>query len=92
MSVSVGNTQEATWIAPTSANGQVGDVWLAGAPESQLAFRIPIRRDTPYLGDADLGQITLSPGLDQTRGVVVQMEAQGRTAFGEKLRFTLEPE
>ena len=45
--------------------------------------------DTPYLGDADFGEITLPPAPAGETRVVLQMTAEGRVWFGEKRDFTL---
>jgi hypothetical protein len=87
---SVGNLQEATWLAPGNCQGRPGGVYLASTDESQLSVKQPIRRDTPYFGDADFGPaFPLSEGISVSKDVVLQMTAEGRAWFGEKLRFTL---
>lgn len=87
--VSVGNTMEARWLTPASAAGRPGAVFLASAEGSVLSVRLPIPADTPYLGDADFGEITLPPAPAGETRVVLQMTAEGRAWFGEKRDFTL---
>lgn len=87
---SVGNLQEATWLAPGSCQGKPGVVYLASTDRSQLRLKQPIGRDTAYLADADLGTaFPLSTGITGATAVELQMTADGRAWFGEKLRFTL---
>jgi len=90
--VSVGNIQEATWIAPKPNGGdQTGTVWLATTNQSDLKVRIPIPRDTPYLADAELGEQILVERLEKKVLVELQMTALNRMWFGEKRTFVLEP-
>lgn len=90
---SVGNLQEATWLSPASCAGKPGAVYLASTGESALTVRQAIFRDTPYLGDADFGAgFILTEGVEKETAVEVQMTAEGRAWFGEKLRFVLLPE
>ncbi len=89
--ISIGNTQEATWLAPVSAGAHEGAVYLASCRESGLEIRQPIARDTPYLADADLGEFTLASRVTRKTRVTVQMTAHERAWFGEKLNFELAP-
>ncbi|MBE0537570.1 MAG: beta-galactosidase [Phycisphaerae bacterium] len=88
---SVGNLQEAKWLTPENAAGRDGAVYLASTEHSQLAFRRPIGRDTPYLHDAEFDEFTLGTVTEET-AVEARMAASGRAAFGEKIAFTLRPE
>jgi hypothetical protein len=89
---SVGNLQEATWLTPASCQGRPGAVYLASTAASQLQVKQPIVKDTPYLADADFGPaFSLCPGVAAPTKVELQMTAQGRAWFGERLRFTLLP-
>jgi hypothetical protein len=89
---SVGNLQEATWLTPEHCQGKPGAVYLASTSDSGLKFKKAIVNDTAYLGDADFGDgFLLTEGLSAPTEVVLQMTADGRAWFGEKLRFTLEP-
>ncbi len=88
---SVGNIQEATWLAPAGAGSKAGAVYLSAALGSGLSFRQPIRSDTPYLADADLGEFTMPPVVHGQTQVVLQMTAAGRAWFGEKRNLTFVP-
>jgi len=88
---SVGNTQEAKWLTPASANGKPGAVYLASTEDSSVKVRVPIPADAPSLSDADFGEVTLTPGIAEKTTVVLQMTAEGRAWFGEKLRLVLVP-
>ena len=91
-SVSVGNLQEATWLTPTSCQGKPGAVFLATTSNSEINFKQAIIDDTPYLQDADFGSsLILTEGISAITKVELQMTAESRAWFGEKLRFTLEP-
>jgi len=88
---SVGNLQEAEWLTPESAQGAPGAVCLASTPQSALSFKRPIPRNTPYLADAEFGEFALSNGVMAKTTVTLQMTAEGRAWFGEKLELTLMP-
>ena len=89
--VSVGNTQEATWLTPNSAGDKRGAVYIASTANSVLNVKQPIPSDTPYLSDADFGEITLAPGVSEHTKVELQMTAEDRAWFGEKRTFLLIP-
>jgi hypothetical protein len=89
--VGVGNTQESTWVCTKAAGEVPGAVCLAAPRSSQLPGRWPLAADVPYLGDADLGEITLAKGLDAAVDVALQMLAVDRAWFGEKRTFRLKP-
>jgi hypothetical protein len=90
---SVGNLQEATWLTPANCAGKPGAVYLAATASSSLKLKQPIAKDTPRLEDADFGDsFVLTEGIAAETKVELQMTAEGRASFGEKLRFTLEPE
>lgn len=88
---SVGNTQEATWLTPTSAGTKAGAVYLASTRASELAVSRPLPADTPPLADAEFGEWTLTTGIAAATVVEVQLTARNRAWFGEKRRFTLAP-
>jgi len=90
---SVGNLQEATWLTPARCAGKPGAVYLASTGASALTVKVPLLADTPYLGDASFGEsFLLSSGLSAETKADLQMTAEGRAWFGEKLRFTLVPQ
>jgi len=88
---SVGNLQDATWLTPASCAGKPGAVYLASTDGSALKLKQPIATDTPRIEDAEFGEsFTLTEGITSETKVELQMTAEGRAWFGEKLRFTLE--
>jgi hypothetical protein len=90
---SVGNLQDATWLAPANCTGRPGAVYLAATGNSTLELRQPIVKNTPRFDDAVFGEsFVLTRGVTTETGVEMQMTADGRAWFGEKLRFTLETE
>jgi hypothetical protein len=90
---SVGNLQAATWLTPASCPSRPGAVYLASTDASQLPVKVPVPRDTPRLEDADFGpSFPLTPGISSPVKIELRMTAEGRAWFGERLRFTLEPE
>ena len=89
---SAGNTQEATWLSPASAGERPGAVFLVSTTASELSVERPIAQDTPYLGDADLGEFTLAARVTGETRVELHMSAKGRAVFGEKRTFVLVPE
>ncbi len=90
--ISVGNTQEATWLAPQANEPDDGDVFLQTTPTSQLKGQWPLPQPTPYLADADFGEIELAPNITQTTSVELRMVAHGRSRFGEARTFVLIPQ
>jgi hypothetical protein len=86
---SVGNLQEATWLAGSSGERKAGAVALGAAPGSTLEFRRPIDRDTLHLADADLGEFTLADRIAEKVSVIFQMVAEDRAWFGEKRKLVL---
>ena len=90
---SVGNLQAATWLTPASCPSRPGAVYLASTDASQLRVKVPVPRDTARLEDADFGpSFPLTPGISSPVKIELQMNAEGRAWFGEKLRFTFEPD
>ncbi|MBI5686024.1 MAG: hypothetical protein HZC54_13210 [Verrucomicrobia bacterium] len=88
---SVGNLQDATWLTPPSCASKPGAVYLASTANSTLKLKQPIAKDTPRLEDAGFGEsFTLTEGIASDTKVELQMTAEGRAWFGEKMRFTLE--
>ena len=91
-SASVGNLQEAIWLTPEHCQGKPGAVYLASTGDSQLRFKQPIAKDTAYLEDSDFGEkLCLTKGVSTETKVVLQMTAEDRVWFGERMRFILEP-
>jgi len=88
ISISVGNIQEAEWIAPKNTDG-IGGVYVKSAPGSQLKVKIPIESNVPYLGDAVILSVLLCDGIDSDVFVSLHMEAEGRACFGEVFSFKL---
>ena len=88
---SVGNLQEAEWLAGSGGNPQSGTVFLRSTPASELPFREAVPKNTPYLADAEFGEFVLIDGISKPVRVEVQMNAWDRAWFGEKLEFTLVP-
>lgn len=91
----VGNTQTARWIAPPRTIGEqpVGTIGLATTPESeiQMARAVPILRDTPLLGTAEVGPFELTAVVEKESGVTLRMRAWKRAWFGAIVRFRLKP-
>ncbi len=90
--ICVGNTQEATWLAPRAGGVRTGDVVLQTTDRSELRGRWPLPQDTPYLSDADFGTILLAAPGTRSIQVELRMAVEGRTGFGEKRAFTLQRE
>ncbi len=90
--VSVGNTQEAKWLAPAAGPPRIGDVLLVTTETSVLQGSWPLPRETPCLADADFGEIVLAESVTSPIVVELQMSALQRTQFGEKRRFTITPQ
>lgn len=89
---SVGNTQEATWLAATDQPKRSGGVYLKSTEASGLAFEVPLAANTPWLDDAEFGPFPLTNGLDHETTVEVRVYSRDRAWFGETLRFVLVPE
>ena len=90
--VCVGNTQEATWLAPQGSTRNPGDVVLQTTEASALRGEWPLPSETRYLADADFGEIILADQISQTTAVELRMSAVQRTGFGEKRTFVLKVE
>ena len=89
---SVGNLQDATWLTPSSCKGKPGAIYLASTSNSQLKFKKAIIKDTERLEDVDFGSaFNLTEGISNETSIELQMTAEERAWFGEKLRFTLQP-
>ncbi len=87
--VCVGNTQEATWLAPQGNGVQPGTVVLQTTASSEVHGQWLLPAETPYLADADFGEITLAEHITQPVKVELRMAVEGRTGFGEKRSFML---
>ena len=88
---SVGNIGFATWLTLQSAGRMPGAVYLSTRSEGPVQFRAPIASDTPYLGDAQVPEFTLTEGLSEPAEASFEMTANGRAWFGEKLTVRLVP-
>lgn len=89
---SVGNIQEATWLAAANAAGKPGAVYLASTAASGVTVKQPVAKDTVWQADAEFGpSFLLSQGISAEMNAELQMKAEGRAWFGEKLRFILTP-
>ena len=87
--VSVGNTQEATWIPPNKSRGRKGGVVLTSTANSDISFRRAITKRVPYLKDADFGEFILTDTITNTQTIEAGLQAEGRCTFGETINFTL---
>lgn len=57
-----------------------------------MKLKQPIVKDTAWQADAEAGpSFPLCAGVTAATKVELQMTAEGRAWFGEKLRFTLSP-
>lgn len=89
---SLGNLQDATWLKPASCQGKPGAVYLASTDVSGVKVKVSIPKDTERFQDADFGDgFLLTKGISSMTKIELQMTAEGRAWFGEKLRFTLVP-
>lgn len=89
---SIGNLQDAKWLTPAGCQGKPGAVFMAATSKSQLKLKQAIPQDTARLKDAVFDQpFRLTDHLMSSAQVELQMMAEGRAWFGEKMRFTLEP-
>ncbi len=89
---SVGNLQEALWLTPENCGAQPGAVYLASTSESELEIKKAIDDNTPWHHDAEFGgSFLLTEGIAKETKVVLQMMAEDRAWFGEKLQFTMIP-
>lgn len=89
LDASIGNTAEASWIAPKS--GEDGSVYLVIQLGGNTSTA-PITQDTPFLSDASIQGFKASDGLQDETAFTLRMTALNRMGFGEVLRFTLKPE
>ena len=99
--VSIGNTAEATWMAPTDGRTkELGAVYLGcqvGPPGTQ--FTRPIVADTPYLADAGCEAFDIPLGTARKQPVVLRMNTtrkQGDSSlqipFGPSYTFFVDPQ
>jgi hypothetical protein len=88
--ISVGNTGDAIWIAPSNADGRPGAVYLAISIDDQPADLIPIGEDVPRYGDLTLNDVTIIRRVEDDVKVDLRMIANGRTGFGERFTFRIE--
>jgi hypothetical protein len=91
--ISVGNTQEASWVAPENMEGEIGSVFLCSTDNSDLSFKIPIKKSVALYDDTDFGgSFQLTKGITKKTVIELQMTAKNRAWFGEKMQFVLVPE
>ena len=89
---SIGNLQEATWVAPDDGSAEEGQVYLAATASSDVNLMQPIPKEVPYLEDAIFGEFTLCSAPREKSNVELRMTARGWAWFGEKRSFMLTPE
>lgn len=83
---SVGNLQEATWLAPS------GVMLVVRRGDGAMVGSVPIKAHVPYLSDADFGGFDVVPNVDAKTVLSVRLEAvshNGRVPFGEARVFTV---
>lgn len=81
---SLGNTQEATWLAAGD-----GAVSLVARLDGKAVGRWPLAKKVAYLEDAVFGEFELLSGGIGRGAVSVRLEAGERMPFGEARAFTL---
>ncbi len=82
--VSVGNLGEATWISSSGKDIKEGDVILDCGTR-----RVKIGQTVPKFGDAVLKHVVLAESVNGKRTFKLQLNAFGRSAFGEIFTFTV---
>jgi hypothetical protein len=89
LEVSLGNTQEAAWLAPEPGRAETGTVRLvgrvAGTPEPLVS--VPIPHDVPFLEDVRL-EVPVPDSLEPGQTLLLRLEARDRTPFGQVFRLT----
>ncbi|MDD4538739.1 MAG: DUF4350 domain-containing protein [Lentisphaeria bacterium] len=85
--VELGNLQEAAWLAP-QGELRAGDVVLM----ADGAVAAPLPQDTPRFADAVFADVSLGEVAAGSRSVSLQLTAWQRTAFGQKVTFTINAE
>ena len=90
--VSIGNTQEATWLPPALTKNKKGGVVLASTKKSDIMFKQAITKKVPYFKNADFGEFILCKPIDKTTKVEARMQAEKRCLFGEIRSFILKPQ
>jgi len=86
---SLGNIGEASWLSPKSAGG-VGGVYLVATSGDQRV-EVPIKLDTPYLGDAVINRFLITKGIQKETTFTFRLLAKDRADFGEVYRIVLSP-
>ncbi|MCR4575629.1 MAG: beta-galactosidase, partial [Lentisphaeria bacterium] len=82
--VSIGNLGEATWVSSSGKAVKEGDVILDCGTR-----RIKIGQTVPKFGDAVLKHVVLADAVNGKRTFKLQLNAFGRTNFGEIFMFTV---
>ena len=88
---SLGNTGEAMWLSPASAQGEQGAVFLVAQVDGQQAGRRPAPRDVPRFADVEFAPFVVLPALNEGRTLRFFLRAEGRTRFGEAITLRVEP-
>jgi len=84
------NLGEAKLLAPGESQA-TGDVKLV-IEQGQFARLQPITSDVPHLGSGTVEfELMIPTGQAAPIGTTLRLNASGRTEFGEKFEFTLEP-
>lgn len=82
-----GNLKEARWLSPLNYSGD-GGVYMVSHSSSDLAVKIPIACDAPFLEDTYCERTALCTVSGKT-DIALRLTAQNRTDFGEIFRFTV---
>ncbi|MCX6358250.1 MAG: hypothetical protein NT029_00435 [Armatimonadetes bacterium] len=83
----MGNTAEASWLAPKGPGQEAGGVYLEATWDGGKAL-IPLATDTPFLADGRFKGVLPAGQAGETR-VTLRLVAAGWTPFGEVVRVTL---
>lgn len=87
----IANTGSATWLSPRLHEHVTGSVYLASTAGSDIEAMVPIRVDTAYMEDTQIGETLLADRLTGPTDIALRMTASQRMSFGEVLEFTVEP-
>ena len=87
--MSIGNLKEATWLSPIKHGEKDGCVYVVSHEKSDIAVKIPIYEDAPYLEDTYCEKTLLCDNVDGEVHVSLRLNAENRADFGEVFKFTL---